>query len=1085
MNKCITANDVTTAGTTGPGAECRNAVQRSATATRSGFQFTGLRYAGLPYAGFWRAAHRHRVRFHHVPLLLMHCLVAMLVATTLIATALVAQTTTKTTPIVVHQFQRDSWRVSDGLPRQEVTSIQQSPDGYLWFSAGQRIYRFDGVRFMPGLGPDSLFSKGQRPELRTPILQHVDAQRKLWVSYEGGKLARYVDGKFQTVMPYDSTMLYGPMMAAPTPSGGMIAIFRDQVYEWTNGKYQPVLSNGAPIKRASNLATDSAGVRYVGFRDGRVMRSDGHNDVWLTLPSRAPAPVSRMIAARNGALWIQQFDGILLWQNGSARGITPEDPTVEYTVMIGDGANGVWVGAGERGIWHYDATGSVLARITPAELDDASVNALHLDVEGSLWVGTTLGLERFRKVAFTTYAMEGGITEHNLLGVVWADSETFWTFGSDGHLQHVQLHPPREPVRDGQPLFASATITRGAQYGRTATSITPSNDGSLWINGAQQIDQWSPTSGKSTSFVGGDSVGTVMQIVEAKNGDVWAVTSRGPYKRVGQKFQKYIAKNHERVPLPPYFGFGMMYEGNDGDIWIGSGMLFEIEDDSVLVYSVKNGLSGQPVQAIHQDRTGTVWAAAGMGAITRVRDHKAVAISLGPNYAESFVTGLAEDTLGNLWLSGDIGVMRIPIAQLNAVADGRATSIDPMTFTVSDGLPNPSTIGIRSAYAAENGKLWFTFARGVAMVDPEKLYRNSLAPAVRVEDVVADDHVYSPDSVRQGLPAHTYRVEFHFTGTSLLVPSRMRFRYTLEGADNGWTEVGGLVRSATYTRLAPGPYTFRVQAANNDGVWNTIGTSLAFSVLPAWYQTWWANTGAVLLIIAMGAIAAWTVARVRLKQDEARMHAMMEERTRIAREVHDTLLQGFTGITLQLQGLKGKIRRAPEATEAGVGILLETADATLLAARQAVWEMRPPDLERATLAEALGVALRRTAGDHLVLRYRVAGTPRQLPPETEAAILRIGVEAASNAVKHARASTLDVDLTFARNNVQLCVRDDGCGFEFDPALAMAGSHFGLVGIRERAKKVGATVNISSTVGQGTTVLMLTAERSSRWPGRRR
>lgn len=1008
----------------------------------------------------------------------MQCFVVGML--TMLATAtLRGQSTTTTSLLAIHQYQRDSWRSADGLPAQSVGAIEQTADGYLWLAAGQRIIRFDGVRFTTALGPDSVLGENKRMETRTPILGTTDAKGQLWVTYEGGKLLRYADSKFRQVAAYDSLMLFGPMVPAPTTNGGLWVVFRDEVYRWQDGKYTPAQLNGAPIKGVSALATDSAGVRYVGFRDGRILRSDGRSDTWLKLPSARPASVFGMHASGNGTLWIQYLNTIVRWKDGTTRRVSPPDTTAIYSALTPDNTNGVWVAAGSHGIWHLDDVGNVTSHITPDELTRASVEALRVDMEGSLWVGTTQGLERFRRVPFTTYTIDGGIADYNSIGATWADSQTFWTLGPKGEIRRVRMNPSEASARHNGIIFSSATTTTSTERRSTFQSLTPSAHGAVWIGSANRITRWSPETGATASFGGLDSAGSVFQVLETKSGDVWAMTNRGPYKRIGNTFRKFVATNQERIALPRYWGFGTIYEAMNGHVWIGGGLLVEIANDSLVLYSMKNGLSGQPVQAIHEDRSGTLWAAAGMGMLTRVRDNQATPVSLGAMNAESYFTGVAEDTLGNLWLSGDAGVQRISLRDLNAVADGKQKEVTPMTFTIVDGLPSQSSAGIRSSYVAPNGTLWFAFASGVAMVDPNNLLRNQRPPPVRIEDVVADEHVVSLENATRGLPANTYRVEFHFTGTSLLVPARMRFRYKLEDADKNWTEVGGLTRSATYTRLAPGSYRFRVQAANNDGVWNTEGTSLTFRILPSWYQTWWARTGAVLLVVGIGAIAALTVARVRLGQSEARIHAMMEERTRIAREVHDTLLQGFTGITLQLQGLKGKIRKAPEATEEGVERLLETADATLLAARQAVWEMRPPDLERATLAEALGVALRRTTGDRPALQYRVTGVPRRLPPETEAAVLRIGVEAASNAVKHASANAVDVELTFTRNDVQLCVRDDGCGFDTDTSAVIPGAHFGLVGIRERAKKVGAEVRISSTPGQGTTVLMLAHERNGR------
>lgn len=1001
------------------------------------------------------------------------------------AAPLFAQSTTVTTPVVVHQYVRDSWHDVEGLPRQGVSSIEQTGDGYLWLGSGQRVLRFDGVRFTTVLRSDSLAGEGGRPITRTPLLRFVDAHGDLWISYESGKIAKYTNGRFATITAYDSKMLFGPEVPSPTPDGGLWAIFRDELFRWENGKYTPALLNGEKFKGIGTLATDAMGVRYVGFRDGRILRSRGAVDTWLQLPPMKDPNAERIIADTNGTVWIRYLHSIVRWKDGKGEIVSPLDSSIQYTAITSDNEQGVWVATDVQGLWHVNASGQIIGRIEATELDHAEVWALRVDKEGSIWVGTSAGLERFRKAPFTWYEIPGGITDLNAIGAVWADSQTFWTSNTRGNIRRIVLSPMLRALAANAPTPVTlATTTTSAFALNPLTSLSAATRDGIWSATGVAVQHWSAKTGEQRTFNGLDSAGGTYQVLETSRGVTWAFTRRGLFRLDGDTFRRFVPTNQSRVRMPNYFGFGMIYEGTNGHVWFGGGTLMEVADDSLVMYTMKTGLGGQPVQAIAQDAAGTIWASSGIGNLTRVRNNVAVPVSLGAQNAESYVTGLAADTLGFLWMAGDAGVQRASLNELNAVADGRDSSVALTTFTTADGLPGQSVAGYRGIYRAPSGALMFSFLRGIAVVDPANLYPNPVPPPVHIEDVFGDERVISRETLAAGLRPQTYRVEFQFTATSLLIPARMRFRYRLEGAENTWTEVSGLTRSATYTRLAPGPYTFRVQAANNDGVWNPVSASLAFRVLPLWYQTWWARTGGVLIVVAIGAIAALTVARVRLGRSEARIHAMMEERTRIAREVHDTLLQGFTGITLQLQGLKGKLRRSPETMEASMESLLETADATLLAARQAVWEMRPPDLERATLSEALGVALRRTTGERPALNYRVIGIPRRFPPETEAAVLRIGVEAASNAVKHAHATELDVELAFSRNDVKLCVRDDGCGFDVEPMTASSGTHFGLIGIRERARKVGATIAIDSTPGRGTTIVMSAEDRPARWFGMR-
>ncbi len=702
------------------------------------------------------------------------------------------------------------------------------------------------------------------------------------------------------------------------------------------------------------------------------------------------------------------------------------------------------------------------------------MRSLFVDREGSIWVGTIAGLERFRRVPFESYTIDGGVAEGSSAGIAWADSMTFFTFGHDGLIRRVSLARGAAKV-DGNDVVATI-VTDPTRY-NDQISLRAGSHGTVWVTFPKRVDRWSPETGKTTVFPGLDSAGIVYDALEARDGTVWSMTTRGLYRLANGRFVLFVPPNAAHLKLPKFHGYGALFEDSHHNIWAGSGALFRVSADSMAMFAPENGLPGAPLRAKYEDSTGTIWFSAGLGTLLRVRGDRIakVPLSSGDDQRETIIA-LGGDRFGNLWIAGS-GVTRIPLADLNAVADGRATTLRRTHYNGIDGLPNLTPVGEHNAVApGPNGTLWTTFDRSLLSVDPAHLPRNDVVPGVSIEALSVDERAIPLDSAANGLPAGSYRSQLQFTATSLLVPSRVRFRYRLEGAEKTWAEATGLQRTATYTRLAPGSYTFHVQASNDDGVWNSVGSTLAFRVLPAWYQTWWAMAGGVLLIAGAAAGAAWGVARMRQSRSEARLHAMMEERSRMAREIHDTLLQGFTGVTLQLHALKSKIGQSPQTLTAGMERLLELSDATLRSARQAVWEMRPPDLENANLAAALGAALQRTADGWPTVRYDVVGTPRRLEPEMETAILRIAIEAATNAAKHANAKSLSVALTFQPSAIELTVCDDGKGFLVDSAHAPFGTHFGLVGMRERARKIGADVTITSDPAAGTKVALVARDR---------
>ena len=990
----------------------------------------------------------------------------------LCATGVPAGAQTRTTSsVVTRHFHHDVWRQDDGLPTGIVASLMQSADGYLWIEGlGDNVSRFDGVRFTRFLRGDSIRVRDRTlPE--APRLRFTDRAGRIFVTYEGGKVVRYEKGRLTTFVPRDSIHTYGPETPAPAPDGSMWAVFKDELWRWRDGVYSPVSIADLPKHRIHALQTDAQGMLYVGYSDGRLLRTDGRTVTPLPIPPNSG--IGRLVAIDDSTLVAICTERMFRVRNGRVDALTVPD-SAELTDVTSDGKGGVWVATRIHGLWHLDANDALIDRIPPSDLASAEVRSVFVDREGSLWVGTVAGLERFRRVPFESYAIDGGVAEASSAGIAWADSMTFFTFGHDGLIRRVSL--ARTPSKT-DPNAAVATVVTDPMRYTNQISLRAGSHGTVWVTFPKHVDRWSAETGKTTVYPGLDSAGVVYDALEARDGTVWAMTTRGLYRLANGRFVPFVPQNVAHLKLPRYHGYGALFEDSHQNIWAGSGLLLRVSRDSMAVFSSQNGLPGAPARAMYEDSSGTLWFSTGPGRLLRVRgDHLAkVRLSSGDDQAESMLA-LSGDRLGNLWIAGN-GITRIPLADLNAVADGRATTVRRIQYNGLDGLPSLTPVGESRALApGPNGTLWAAFDRSLLSVDPAHLPRNDVAPSVTIEALNVDEHGVSLDSAANGLAAGSYRSQLQFTATSLLVPSRMRFRYMLEGAEKTWAEATGLQRTATYTRLAPGTYKFHVQASNNEGVWNTVGSTLAFRVLPAWYQTWWAMAAGVLLIAGAAAGTAWGVARMRQSRSEARLHAMMEERSRMAREIHDTLLQGFTGVTLQLHALKTKVDQSPQALTAGVERLLELSDATLRSARQAVWEMRPPDLENADLAAALGAALERASDGWPAVRYDIVGTPRRLEPEMETAILRIAIEAATNAAKHANAKSLSVQLSFQPSAIALTVWDDGQGFLVDSALAPFGTHFGLVGMRERARRIGADVTITSELAAGTKVALVARDR---------
>jgi signal transduction histidine kinase/streptogramin lyase len=600
-----------------------------------------------------------------------------------------------------------------------------------------------------------------------------------------------------------------------------------------------------------------------------------------------------------------------------------------------------------------------------------------------------------------------------------------------------------------------------------ANSVLEDRRGRLWVgtwsSGLRYLEQGEFKS----AYHATDGRNVVLTIFESRNGDIWVGTRNGPGRLRAAAWQWYDQDPHLKGSAVRCFA-----EQPDGTIWCGldGGGVVLIGSSGTRQFRAADGLASDQVRTIFADPDGAVWIGTRSG-LSRYHAGQLAAITTRHGMPSDAICQILDGGDGHLWIGSFGGLFRVAKAELNDCADGRIRFVKCLIGDLSSGLATleMSEQGQPAGCRTSDGRLWFATGKGLAMVVPSQVHENPLPPSVRIEDVLVDGATLA-DPLRRRIPPGGRQFEFRYTGLSLINPGRVGFRYRLEGLHQDWFEAGAR-RSAYYTQLAPGDYRFHVMARNADGVWNEQGASLAFRVLPYFWQTWWFKSatwiGSALLVGLTVLVVVRRSSRLRLDALE-RQRALERERGRIARDIHDDLGSNLTRIVMLSESARGGHEK-PEDTAAHLAEICQTSRDLTLQLSEIVWAVNP---EHDTLDSFANYAgnYARTFLERVGIRCRL-DVPIALPALPLDSPLRHNLflafkEALNNAAKHAGATAVLVTLALADGCLSLTVQDDGRGF--DPAIA-AGAGNGLANLRRRLSDIGGRCEIESAPGRGARV----------------
>jgi signal transduction histidine kinase/ligand-binding sensor domain-containing protein len=970
----------------------------------------------------------------------------------------------------ITQFTHTAWSAKDGIPG-PVRAIAQTRDGYLWLGTEAGLYRFDGLRFAP-------YEHSSAHPHGPAVLSLLAARDgSLWMGFGSGGIGLLRDGQFTHFPPGEGVPAGGILSVVEDAAGSIWAAGQYGLASFQNGKWRRVgteMGYAAPAAQA--LLVDQAGTLWVatdGLNFGlsrdpvrvNTILALARNATRFSPTGDAVGMIWSMAEAPDGAVWLADTTGKKARpidpRGGASRGVALDQETMGLS--FGNDRS-IWIGLLDGGLRRARDMGrdAPLDRFgVKDELSGSMVNAALTDREGNLWFGTGGGLDRFRENKVTPFSESEGLVPDQAIALASTPDGSVWL-----------VSYARDTVRrfqDGK-FVGSTLVPYSSSDSSRILSLYASPAGQVWLGGSFKLAKEDHGTFSYVDIPGVESGAMVEAVAEDKAGDLWVTISTGSVmgrilRRRGGEWTDLRAQ----TALPPYRS-RVLHADAVGRMWLGfeNGDVVVFEGDASRLYSTKNGLRSGKVLVIAGDREGHVLIG-GEGGLSRFAQDRFVTLTQDNGLPGSSVSGVVEDDDGNLWLAGALGILRVKPRELDRAFASASYRLEGVTFDATDGLRGlpRQRAPFPTATRAADGRLWFSTTGGIAVIDPRRWPRNALAPPVKIERVIADDRNLEASAGLRLLP-NTKRLELQYAALSLTAPERVRFRYKLEGYDADWRGPVS-ARSATYTNLPPRDYRFHVIACNNDGVWNEEGAALEFAIVPAFYQT----RAFLLLCAAAAACLVWAGFRLRMRQVRSRLQLQfrerLAERTRIAQELHDTLLQGFLSASMQLHVAVEHVP-AESPDKPRLSRVLELMRGVIEEGRNAVRGLRPSGGNHVDLEEAFS-RVREELNAKEGIDFRVIGEGQAHPLDAviRDEVYRIGREAVINAFQHSDANRIEVEVEFAAKGLRIAVRDDGRGI--DPQLLQSGreGHWGLTGMRERADRIGANLRVWSRAGSGTEV----------------
>lgn len=945
------------------------------------------------------------------------------------------------------QYSFDHWTAETGLPQNIVTAIHQTPEGYLWIATLDGLTRFDGVRF-------TVFNKSNTPGLTSNRFYclYQDAEGDLWAGTEVGVVTRLHQGQFITYTS-EHGLPKSFVWGVTGDSQGHVWVFSgNKLREWepVTGRFTerdtPPFSGGS-----GNLVWKVDG-GFWGIHHNSLHLFSSGKWTQITLPAELGGPLKRVAQADDGVIWIVGAR-IFQFKDGKSASfpLVNKEPGT-FTPMT------EWRDRSGK-LWEMEVVQNLLRKVTIAssgQPETIILSTLYEDRDGNLWLGTDgQGLYRIRKQIVTAYSKEQGLIGRNVYPIYEDRAGTIWAGAWDGGLSQIKAGK------------ITNLTTRQGLGGGEVTAFCEDREGRMWVatdTDLQLFEQGRFTSVKA-QYTPGQRVNVIFQ---DQSGAMWFGADNGLSRYHEGQEQHFTTREGLPGEVVP-----VIIEAAKGGVWVGCyGGLVRWVDGKITTWTEQDGLPGNALRSLYEDRDGVLWIGTYDSGLGRFKDGKFTTYTTREGLFNDGVFRILEDAYGSFWMSSNRGIYRVRKQELNEFADGQRREITSIAFGKNDGMLNVECngglwpAGVRS----RDGRVWFPTQDGVAMIDPAVVTTNQQPPSVLIEAVLLDrSPINFRDEVR--IQPGQGNLEIQYTALSFTNASYLRFKYKIEGLDPDWIDAGTR-RSAFFSYLPPGGYTFKVIAANSDGVWNTEGRSLRIRVLPPFWRRWWfISLGLVSIAgLAFGAYR-WRITALQRRnaQQEAFARQLIEsqesERKRIAAELHDGLGQNLLVVKNRaLLGLSQPNDGARAAAQ--LNEISTVVSQSIEEVRQIAANLHPAQLDLLGLTKALEAMISKVAAaSQLDIAAEVDNIDGVFDATSEINLYRIVQESLNNIVKHARASSADVIIKRTTQNVNVAIHDNGRGF----AASEVKSGFGLSGIAERVRMLGGAHALDSIPGKGTTV----------------